>query len=494
MRGLIRRAAGGGQRATSRLSFCARPKRLSSARSFCARPKRLSSARTPPPSLWPSSDGASSPVWRRTRSPRQGWPQPTAAERRSAEPLASPERRSRGSPRGRSSVAWSGFNAVRGVRRSRRLLQRPFFRFCRPPFQASRVSPVVRGFPRCRGLTTVVLSRGNEKQLAARLGGDERRPRGHGAIPCAGSTSSWILSCARRKPRAPWRSSRPLRCGRRSPLEFRSDGQEIPVRSRLAPDRVEQAPLAAAGLRRRRRGGPPRGGLNGVRRGRPVVRAALRLPEHRYTPALAGKPNRTNRRSLPPAVHPRARGEDVDGIASLVGASGTPPRSRGRLSVGRRDDGADRYTPALAGKTHTRRRCRTAAGVHPRARGEDDTFSGANHQEPGTPPRSRGRRREASVSRHPCRYTPALAGMTDPASGKEPSPSSSVSSMPAPRATNSVATFKASARTAASKGLLPCVRTRVQARPAVQEGFDRGHGVPPTPPSAAPPAPRRRWR
>ena len=43
MRGLIRRAAGGGQRATSRLSFCARP-------------KRLSSARTPPPSLWPSSE------------------------------------------------------------------------------------------------------------------------------------------------------------------------------------------------------------------------------------------------------------------------------------------------------------------------------------------------------------------------------------------------------------------------------------------------------
>ena len=45
-RGLIRRAAAGGRRATSRLSFCARP-------------KRLSSARTPPPSLWPSSDGAS---------------------------------------------------------------------------------------------------------------------------------------------------------------------------------------------------------------------------------------------------------------------------------------------------------------------------------------------------------------------------------------------------------------------------------------------------
>ena len=42
-----------GRRATSRLSFCARP-------------NRLSSARPPPPSLWPSSDGASSSEWRRT--------------------------------------------------------------------------------------------------------------------------------------------------------------------------------------------------------------------------------------------------------------------------------------------------------------------------------------------------------------------------------------------------------------------------------------------
>ena len=43
----------GRRRATSRLSFCAPP-------------NRLSSARTPPPSLWPSSDGVSSSVWRRT--------------------------------------------------------------------------------------------------------------------------------------------------------------------------------------------------------------------------------------------------------------------------------------------------------------------------------------------------------------------------------------------------------------------------------------------
>ena len=69
---------------------------------FCDRPKRLSPARKPPSSLRPSSVGASSSAWRRTRSPRPGWPQPPAAARRSAEPLASPERRSRGSCRRRS--------------------------------------------------------------------------------------------------------------------------------------------------------------------------------------------------------------------------------------------------------------------------------------------------------------------------------------------------------------------------------------------------------
>ena len=82
----------------------------------------FTSARTPPPSLWPSSDGASSPVWRRTRSPRQGWPQPPAAARRSAEPLASPERRSRGAcagfrarrarPLNWSGVTWSPWSAA----------------------------------------------------------------------------------------------------------------------------------------------------------------------------------------------------------------------------------------------------------------------------------------------------------------------------------------------------------------------------------------------
>ena len=78
------------------------PRRATSRLSFCARPKRLSSARKPPSSLRPSSVGASSSAWRRTRSPLPGWPQPPAAARKSAEPRASPERRSRASCRRRS--------------------------------------------------------------------------------------------------------------------------------------------------------------------------------------------------------------------------------------------------------------------------------------------------------------------------------------------------------------------------------------------------------
>ena len=83
-------------------TYSSRPRRATSRLSFCARPKRLSSARKPPSSLRPSSVGASSSAWRRTRSPLPGWPQPPAAARKSAEPRASPERRSRASCRRRS--------------------------------------------------------------------------------------------------------------------------------------------------------------------------------------------------------------------------------------------------------------------------------------------------------------------------------------------------------------------------------------------------------
>ena len=60
--------AGGGRRVRPRRS--PRPRRATSRLSFCVRPKRLSSARKPPSSLRPSSVGASSSAWRRTRSPR----------------------------------------------------------------------------------------------------------------------------------------------------------------------------------------------------------------------------------------------------------------------------------------------------------------------------------------------------------------------------------------------------------------------------------------
>ena len=68
----------------------ARRRRATSRLSFCARPNRRSSARTPHSSLRPSSDGAPSSAWRRAGSPRPGWPQPPSAARRSAEPRASP--------------------------------------------------------------------------------------------------------------------------------------------------------------------------------------------------------------------------------------------------------------------------------------------------------------------------------------------------------------------------------------------------------------------
>ena len=84
--------------------------------------------------------------------------------------------------------------------------------------------------------------------------------------------------------------------------------------------------------------------------------------------------------------------------------------------------------------------------------------------------------------------------VSDPASAKEPAPSSSVSLMPAAHATNSLATFQGFCAHRCVEGLAAVVRTRVQARPAVQGGLRPRPRRPPTPPSAAPPAPRRRWR
>ena len=113
-------------------------------------------------------------------------------------------------------------------------------------------------------------ARADRRGRAARERGPARNPlRGdvagelHGAPGAPDRRVSGACPAPGGKPCAAQRSTRPLRCGRHSPLEFRSDGPEVPVRSRLVPDRVEQAPLAAAGLCRCRRGGPPRSGPGG---------------------------------------------------------------------------------------------------------------------------------------------------------------------------------------------------------------------------------------
>ena len=91
----------------------ARRRRATSRLSFCARPNRRSSAQTPHSSLRPSSDGAPSSAWRRAGSPRPGWPQPPSAARRSAEPRASPAGwRSRGARWWRRSRASGGCGAT----------------------------------------------------------------------------------------------------------------------------------------------------------------------------------------------------------------------------------------------------------------------------------------------------------------------------------------------------------------------------------------------
>ena len=105
----------------------------------------------------------------------------------------------------------------------------------------------------------------------------------------------------------------------------------------------------------------------------------------------------------PSADHPRARGENRTRPGRDAGLGGSPPRSRGEHQRGQHD--------------RDRRR------DHPRARGENGAGGVGTRGRPGSPPRSRGERRGDVDDRVLGGITPALAGRTLPTtSAREPAP------------------------------------------------------------------------
>ena len=157
----------------------------------------------------------------------------------------------------------------------------------------------------------------------------------------------------------------------------------------------------------RHTGTPPRA------RGRLVLHPAFSIA-YRNTPACAGTTRSRGQHDQPHVQHPRVRGDDEHAGRYWHNGYGTPPRARGRLRQHPSARFALGNTPACAGTTSCQWSSPPPTGEHPRVRGDDSILSLRLCASIGTPPRARGRLRQAVPPPVPGRNTPACAGTTEP--------------------------------------------------------------------------------
>ena len=136
------------------------------------------------------------------------------------------------------------------------------------------------------------------------------------------------------------------------------------------------------------------------------------LEETRLIPTHARKTSSPARRSSRCRAHPRSRGENAAGIASVALTQGSSPLTRGKLQIGELTPPAHRLIPARTGKTCL---CRLRAGsarAHPRSRGENHGAYYGTSGVPGSSPLTRGKLLCGCARRRLSRLIPAHAGKT----------------------------------------------------------------------------------
>ena len=133
----------------------------------------------------------------------------------------------------------------------------------------------------------------------------------------------------------------------------------------------------------------------------------------RNIPAHAGKTQMVKAQELLVGEHPRARGENAN--LGLTGSftGGTSPRTRGKHLESHTPHTSRRNIPAHAGKTLIALKEGGRIWEHPRARGENGDFPGADQFGEGTSPRTRGKPLRWWRSAPATRNIPAHAGKTD---------------------------------------------------------------------------------
>ena len=112
------------------------------------------------------------------------------------------------------------------------------------------------------------------------------------------------------------------------------------------------------------------------------------------------------------AAHPRAGGENPDGMGGWVPAPGSSPRGRGKLGAAGRCVHARRLIPARAGKTSGPWLRVERSWAHPRAGGENRRRSPCVFRRRGSSPRGRGKPTQDRITSHDVGLIPARAGKT----------------------------------------------------------------------------------
>ena len=130
----------------------------------------------------------------------------------------------------------------------------------------------------------------------------------------------------------------------------------------------------------------------------------------RFIPAHAGNRWSAACWCLAPPVHPRARGEQRSAAVGKVGRTGSSPRTRGTAGYRRAQAGRLRFIPAHAGNRQLHPGSGHRRAVHPRARGEQLESLDGRAAVAGSSPRTRGTVGERVERQGGIRFIPAHAG------------------------------------------------------------------------------------
>ena len=141
-----------------------------------------------------------------------------------------------------------------------------------------------------------------------------------------------------------------------------------------------------------------------------VRQRAIRRDDVRFSPAHAGNSCGSINRRTHPSVQPRACGEQATVATVMRPSAGSAPRMRGTGHAAPDRSRLDRFSPAHAGNSRSRRREKSYVSVQPRACGEQAHDVAVEIVVDGSAPRMRGTGQHRNRYPEHARFSPAHAG------------------------------------------------------------------------------------